>query len=107
MGIFEVLEDIRKRPTMYVGESNSERGKQLCNLDLLLQGYALAIEHHRIVEDIADFPKAFGSYLHERFGWSVSAGPVAAIRDATMTDDEAWTRFWQLVTEFQSSRQPA
>lgn len=103
--IFEVLEAIEKRPSMYVGASNSERGEQLRNLELLLHGYAIAVDSHGLSEPVQDFPKAFAEYLYKRFEWSASAGPVAAIKDAAKSDEDAWQMFWKLVKDFRNSLQ--
>lgn len=103
MKVFELLREIQRRPTMFVGASNADRGQQLKNIELLLNGYALAVKSHDLNQDI-DFPREFGAYLHERFGWSASAGPVAAVRDAAKSDDDAWQSFWVLVEEFRVER---
>ena len=46
--IFDVLEAIEKRPEMYVGYSDRERGQQLRNLELFLVGYSVACELHGV-----------------------------------------------------------
>jgi hypothetical protein len=50
VSVFDLLEDIRKRPAMYVGLDASDRAGQLRNLELLLAGYAMALDRHGIVE---------------------------------------------------------
>src|SRR5262245_16586861 len=100
MSVFDLLDEIRKRPTSYVGESNAERAKQLYNLDMLLARYGLALEQHGIEERVSSFHGEFGTYLRRRFAWSMSCGPIAAVRNASRDDDEAWERLWTLIEEF-------
>ncbi|WP_437496802.1 hypothetical protein [Sorangium sp. So ce1099] len=101
--VFDVLDEIRKRPGMYVGGDESQRVSQLQNLEQLLCGYCLALRHHRIQERVLDFNREFGAYLLETRGWSASCGPVAAIRDAAKSDVELWELFWMLVDEFRAT----
>lgn len=103
--VFDILDAIEKRPSMYVGASNAERGTQLRNLEMLLGGYALAVQQHDLQEPVKDFPREFAAFLHKRFGWSAEAGPVAAIRDASQDDEDAWQKFWALTKEFRKSIQ--
>lgn len=106
MDIFDLLDQIKRRPSMYVGGSDSQRGEQLRNLELLLHGYSMALSGHQIQERVNDFPREFSTYLHARFGWSTACGPAAAVRDASSTDNEAWEMFWRLAAEFQASLSP-
>ncbi|WP_437936848.1 hypothetical protein [Sorangium sp. So ce341] len=101
--VFEVLDEIRKRPGMYVGGDESQRAMQLQNLEQLLCGYSLALRHHHIQERVADFTHEFGAYLWETKGWSASCGPIAAICEAARSDEEAWELFWRLVDEFRAT----
>jgi len=103
MDVFDLLDQIKQRPGMYVGSSDSQRGEQLRNLELLLHGYSMALGCHQIREPVSDFPREFSHYLRGRFGWSTACGPAAAVRDASDTDDEAWEMFWRLVAEFRAS----
>lgn len=98
--IFDILDAIKHRPSMYVGGSNEERGEQLRNLDWLLNGYALAVEHHGIQDSPRDFPRQFAEFLHAKHGWSTASGPVAAIRSNTKSDMEAWEQFFINAEEF-------
>jgi hypothetical protein len=101
MDIFDLLEEVQKRPSMYLG-SNAQ-GEQLRNLELLVSGYTLALQRHGIRERVADFSRDFAKYLHDRFDWGVSCGPVAAVRDASKNEEETWSTFWKLVQEFRTS----
>ncbi len=87
---------------MYLG-SNDQRGDQLRSLESLIHGYTLALQRHGIDEGVADFAREFAGYLQERFSWSTSCGPIAAVRDASKDDEEAWTTFWVLVEDFRTS----
>jgi len=104
--VFEVLDEIRRRPGIYVGGDESRRAMQLQNLEQLLCGYALALRHHQIQEPVADFIQELGNYLWETKGWSASCGPITAIREAAKSDEEAWVLFWNLVDEFRATVDP-
>jgi hypothetical protein len=101
--VFDLLDEIRKRPTMYVGYDESKRILQLQGLEMLLAGYRIALYNHNITERVSNFNREFGEYLRETKGWSASCGPVAAIREATKSQEEAWELFWKLVDEFRST----
>lgn len=101
--IFEVLDEIRKRPGMYIAGGETQRVVQLQSLEQLLQGYSLALRYHRIQEPVADFAREFGAYLWQTRGWSASCGPVAAICKAAKSGDDAWELFWKLVDEFRGT----
>jgi len=98
--VFDILEAVRSRPAMYVGGSDADRAGQLRTLEVLLQGYAMAVNQHGLRDAVADFNRDFGSYLYRRFGWSMSTGPVAAILDVEADGDAAWERYWHLVDDF-------
>jgi hypothetical protein len=98
--VFDVLNEIRKRPGLYVGGDESARLLQLQNLEQLLCGYSLALRNHAMQEPAAEFLREFGAFILRTRGWSVSCGPVAAIREAVDNDEEAWRLFWVLVDEF-------
>lgn len=101
--VFEVLDEIRRRPGLYVGGDETQRMNQLQNLEQLLTGYTLALRQHTIHELVADFCREFTRFLSNRHGWSGSCGAVSAIRDATANDEEAWVQFWRLVEEFRTT----
>jgi hypothetical protein len=98
--VFDLLDEIRKRPTMYVGYDESKRAMQLRALEMLMDGYSLALRNHHIQERVADFNREFGTYLWEVKGWSASCGPVVAILEVTKSEAEAWELFWRMVEEF-------
>lgn len=98
--VFDALDEIRKRPSMFLGGDESHRSQQLQNLEQLLSGYSIALRLHEIQEPVADFVRDFGAFIWKEKGWSVSCGPVAAVREVTKTDQEAWNLFWTLVDEF-------
>jgi hypothetical protein len=101
--VFEVIDEIRKRPGLYVGGDENQRVMQLQNLEQLLFGYSLALRQHRIEEPVADFIRQFGEYLRDTKGWSASCGPVAAIIEHARSDSEAWELFWTLIDEFRAT----
>lgn len=101
MDVFDFLEQVRQRPTLFVGESNDERYKQLGNLEHVLYGYEVALRNHQIRERVPELTRDFMRYLHDRFGWSMACGPSAAIRGAVSSDEEAWETFWRSWPSFE------
>lgn len=100
--LFQLLASIRTRPGMYLGPEERNRGRQLENLELLIWGYRAAVDGHGIADVGARALTDFPEYLRGRFGWSVACGAVAAIRDSCASEDEAWSRFWELLDEYRS-----
>lgn len=102
--VFDLLDEIRKRPSMYVGYGDkSERALQLRALETLMDGYSLALRNHNIQEQTSDFNRDFGAYLSATKGWSISCGPVVAILQAAKSDEGAWVLYWKLVDKFRST----
>lgn len=103
--VFDLLEKIRRRPELYLGEDEHRRDVQLRNLENLLNGYGLAISHHGLEDPGSDFVHAFAQWLWRTHGWSGSAGPVAAVRGATGSATEAWELFWRMIDEFRETQE--
>jgi hypothetical protein len=100
--LFEFLDKVEKRPGMYVGGETART--RLDSLEDLIHGYETALAVHGITEQGTDFIRDFADYLRSEFGWSMSCGPIAAIRVACNDDDIAWTRFWTLLREYRTRR---
>ena len=101
---FEVMALIEKRPGMYVGYGERERDKQLQGLEMLVAGYDLAVNHHGIRDAGLDAFARFPEYLRDRFGWSMSCGPIVAIRNVSTSPEDAWDLFWRLLWEFRDNQ---
>jgi hypothetical protein len=101
--VFDLLDEVRKRPGLFVGGDERHRVQQLQDLELLLFGYAMALRYHSIQEPVTDFGREFAEYLNRTRDWSTSCGPTAAVIDATKNEQEAWELFWRLVDEFRTA----
>ena len=101
--VFDLLDDVRKYPGMYVGYDETKRALQLQGLEMLLAGYRIALYNHSIKEPVEDFNRKFASYLYETKGWSASCGAVAAIREAAKSDEGAWVLYWKMVDKFRAT----
>ena len=88
---------------MYLGWSSTERGARLRDLEILLMGYGHALERHEIDEPGRTFLHSFGRFLRQRYYWSESGGPIAAIRAHAKDDDDAWQSWWRLIEEFREA----
>jgi hypothetical protein len=98
--LFSVLADIQQRPGMYVAVMDADHATQLDRLEALIHGYLIAIRGHGIEDDAAAAWREFPGYLAQRFGWSMSQGPIRAIRRACADDRQAWELFWKLLADF-------
>ena len=101
--IFNVLAEIRKRPSMYLG-GDEDRVRQLQEMETLLAGYSLALQEHRASDSVENFGREFCDFLRQTRGWSTSCGFADAFRVGTPTDEEAWNLFWKLLDEFRVAR---
>jgi hypothetical protein len=101
--LFAVLELVRQRPSMYVGCSDSDPGERLRALEMLIAGYSLASYQHGLIDPGLQAYSAFPAYLEERFGCSMACGPIVAIRQASESDTDAWSLFWDLLADFRAS----
>ncbi|WP_240359444.1 hypothetical protein [Pyxidicoccus trucidator] len=104
MSIFDLLEEVRRRPSMYVDGDESQGALRLRSLEQLIHGYSLALRQHGIQESVVDFPRDFGAFLWETREWSASAGIAAAVLRAAGSEEAAWELFWRLVEEFRRAR---
>jgi hypothetical protein len=103
--VFDLLEDIEKRPDMYLGWTPKERGKQLLTLEAILIGYGHAVDRHGIDEPGRNFFQTFSHFLRMRYGWAEAEelGPIAEIRRRAVNNEEAWKMVWKLIREFRST----
>jgi hypothetical protein len=101
--VFDLLNDIEKRPNMYIGWGPDERGKQLESLQSMLMGYGHAVHRHGIDDPGGNSLESFGRFLRERYGWSEELGPIGEIRFRATSDEEAWNMVWKLIREFRSA----
>lgn len=97
---FTLLNEIRQQPEMYVGGDSRDRTAQLRNLEILLNGYSLAVEMHGLDDPGRGFVRSFAAYLHRRFGWPIGLGPIVAILDGVRPGEDPWRRFWTLIDDF-------
>jgi hypothetical protein len=91
---------VQKRPGMYLGMADESPDSRLDALELLIAGYAGAVYTHDLKDPGFDQWAGFPSRLAFQFGWTMSQGPIRAIRDASSNDEEAWARFWSLLRDF-------
>lgn len=106
--IFDLLDQIRARPTMHLGDIADGRAR-LQSLESLISGYTLAVRAHGFAEPVADLLRELGEYLRLTRGWSAAYGPMTAIADAASHGDRAWDDFWDLLAEYreQAEKRPA
>ncbi|WP_224368987.1 hypothetical protein [Hyalangium versicolor] len=101
--IFEFLKRVEQRPGMFLYADEEDWELQFRNLKMLLIGYEQALWNHKLDEPGRDFLDQFGAYLFEKYGWSSSSGPIAAILRETPSPHEAWRTFWREVWAFRDS----
>ncbi len=96
--VFDWLDHIRARPSMYLGNSS------LCELETLVQGYCAALGVHGIIEPVPHMNRHFLTWLHYRTRWSCCLGWAAAIEQRHPEPDKALAAFFALVDEYRKLR---
>lgn len=86
------------RPRMYSLSDDPEA--RLRDLELLISGYRLCCSAHSIQDAGAHVYFGFTDWLREHHGLTASKGPVATIREASASADEARTRFWSMLWDY-------
>ncbi len=99
--LLTMLALVEKRPSMYLGYDESHRAQQLDALESFIAGYCAAVHHHGLIDAGYTAYARFPDYLRNRFGWSMSCGPIAAIREHSDRDAAAWDLFWTLLWDAQ------
>ena len=75
-------------------------GTCLKDLELLLGGYAAALQAHDIQNDLIQFNSKFNLYVYQKMHWSISCGWAHAINDNCSSPEVAVEKFFSLVNEF-------
>lgn len=101
--IFHTLELIRQAPSMYLGSDSQQRGLQLRHLEMVINGYALALAEHGLKESGEDFMLGLQNHLERSKTWDMSQGPIAAIVHNMVSEAGAWDFFWQTVHDYEKS----
>ncbi|NTX51807.1 hypothetical protein [Myxococcus sp. CA039A] len=101
--IFDFLRQVEQRPSMYLGYMNNQREEQLSSLEFVIMGYTCAIQQHQLVEPTLNFREDFGNFLRQKYGWSMSTGPIGAVLREYSDKETSWKVFWTHVWEFERS----
>lgn len=100
-GLFEILDKIKARPGMYLGNPSVD------NLFMFLVGYKTARRELNIepTEEELKFYREFQPWLQKRFGIRTNHSWATLIQFRSMSEKEAFDRLFELLEEFrQSSR---
>lgn len=100
--IFDLLDEIKKRPSMFLGGGSEDISLQLDNLQFVIFGYEWALEIHGIDEPGINFSRNLAEYMRQQFNTSTSCGPVGAVRTMCGSDAEAWEKFWEVIDKFRA-----
>jgi hypothetical protein len=100
--LFAVLKLVELQPEVYLGATT--RTEQLVALRTLLSGYELALEQHDIQEPGRSFLSRLGAFVERRYGLARPA--VDVVRIVSLSDDDAWNLFFELVWAFRDSLGP-
>jgi hypothetical protein len=95
-GLFEILEEIKARPEMYLGNPSIE------NLFMFLVGYKTARRELGIepTEEELKFYGEFQPWLQEKFKIRTSYSWAALMQLHSINQKEAFDRFFDLLEEF-------
>lgn len=100
--IFDILRQIRLRPSMHIGGESPYGREALMTLSLLLHGYRLALLTHEIEEPGTDFHQRFKKYLHDVHAMPMSPlGFVGMLSEGLAPTEDIWSEFWRLVDEYE------
>jgi len=98
--LFDVLDAIERRPSMFLGADPDTREIQLDRLEMLIVGYELALGVHRIAEPGGDFFRKFAEFVRESYGLDTTCGPIAAIKLNSATGEDAWRTLWTALRRY-------
>jgi hypothetical protein len=96
--IFDLLDNIEKRPGMYLGGNGFTN--QLRALEMYLIGYSTACYINNIKEPGSNFIGDFDSFIVKKYKLRSCLGPIGTIIQKNKTEEEAWKMFWSFVREF-------
>jgi hypothetical protein len=96
--VFDWLDGIRARPSMYL------RNSSLRELETLVGGYCAGLRVHGMVEPVPHMDRHFLMWLHYRTGWSCCLGWAAAIEQRHPEPDKALAAFFEFVDEYRKLR---
>ncbi|BAU11325.1 hypothetical protein LEP3755_18180 [Leptolyngbya sp. NIES-3755] len=101
-GLFEILDQIKARPGMYLGNPSVE------NLFMFLVGYKTARRELGIepTEEELKFYGDFQPWLQEKFNIRTNNSWAALIQFHSVNQKEAFDRFFHLLDEFHQVNQP-
>mgnify|MGYP004001577553 CR=1 len=93
MNIFTLLDNIKKRPDMFI------RNQSLKNLEILILGYYIGLSNHKIVEDVPEITDHFQTWIYHKYGWSTSAGWAHAI-ETHAKKQKPLNLFFKIIDEY-------
>lgn len=105
--IFDTLEQMRRKPSMFIGCGDTEYRLRMEAIQTLIIGYTYALREHGIVEPGTTFWRDFTDFVKEKRGWRENAGPIFAILHFVKDDAKAWDTLWELVDEFRKTKEPS
>jgi hypothetical protein len=94
--IFEWLDHVRERPSMYL---NPDDGP-LRELEAMIYGYETATAAHRVEEYRPRFGLPFLAWVRIRNGWSMSSGWANAVSKAARSGQRPLDLFFELVDQY-------
>jgi hypothetical protein len=101
--LMERLDQIKRRPGMYLGIGAPHYGTMLDRLETWIVGYSEAIRAHAITDVGVEFYERFWVFLERQLGRSMSQGTIPTIRLLSVNDEEAWNTYWRLLEDFRRS----
>lgn len=100
LGFYAVLDEIRKRPGLYLGQTSFQR------LDPWLQGYSYGKEQAgaSASEEETEF-RDFDEFVQKKYKWHDGGGWAAKIQYYHRDDTSAFAEFFRLLDEFKAHKQ--
>lgn len=94
--IYDFLEAVRQRPSMYVTDGN-----RLSDLELMVWGYQAALSAHGIVEPNPKFDQnEFGNWLYKKTGIGAALGWSHILDEKYSNPNIDFTKFFEYLDEY-------
>jgi hypothetical protein len=98
VGIYKLLENIKKRPKMYIGSLS------ITKLHMLLMGYSMAkmeVSLNKTIEESAEL-REFQDWIQEKYDILDSKSWANIILENSTGEEEAFNNFFELFDEFRN-----
>jgi len=102
--ITDILRKVKNTPEMYVGGTSDNREEQLKNLQWFILGCQATNDE---ISSETKFMLEFGKFIRDKYGWSMSCGPIDAILKNCESPEKAWEFWWSEIESWKQEKEEA